>query len=158
MSDTLARFDSEIARLQAESQAVQYAPPSFEERFPQIERALTEAEAAFRQHGPLLSGQPAVLPEVAYQRHQVMVGAAMVANRKAILDAERARIKAQTEHGISAAAKQRRLDELRASILKAAAKRELALREIERAGEFQPRPVHAELAILKLREIERLAR
>jgi hypothetical protein len=87
-----------------------------------------------------------------------MVGMAMVANRKALLDSERARIKTLAEAGISATDRRRRLDQLSAAILRAAARRELALREIEGAGEFQPRPVHAELAIFQRGEVERLAR
>ena len=61
-------------------------------------------------------------------------------------------------HGISAPDKQRRLDELRGAILKAAARRELALRAVEGVGEFQPRPVHPELLIYRQAEVERLAR
>jgi hypothetical protein len=81
----------------------------------------------------------------------------MVADRKALIDSERQRIKAATEGGISATDKQRRLDQLRAAILKAAAKRELALRKVE-GDDFMVRSVHPELAIFKQAEVERLAR
>jgi hypothetical protein len=54
--------------------------------------------------------------------------------------------------------KQRRLDQLRAAILQAAARRELALRETEREGEFQPRLVHAELSSYERSAVQRLAR
>jgi len=43
------------------------------------------------------------------------------------------------------------LDQLRGSILRAAAQRELALREAE---SFLPRPVHPELAIFKSSDVE----
>ena len=96
-------------------------------------------------------------PEDVHQRHQATIGAAVVANKKALLDSERARIKAATEGGIAAPDKARRLEELRRAILKAAAKRELFVREIE-GSEFLRRPTHAELAVFKQADVERLAR
>ena len=51
---------------------------------------------------------------------------------------------------------QLKLDELRGAILRAAAKREFAVREIEGDG-FLPRPVYPELAICKEAAVERLA-
>jgi len=49
--------------------------------------------------------------------------------------------------------KDRKLDQLRGSILRAAARRELALREAEGDG-FLPRPVHPELAIFQSSDVE----
>jgi len=145
MAMNIETIDTEIRHLQQEAVAVEHTGPTFDEVWPQVERQLTDAEALFRRHGPQLSGMPPVLPEHLIQQHQAAVGAALVANKKAVLDSERARIKAQTEHGISAADKRQRIAELRAAILKAAAKRELELRKVEGA-EFMPRPVHPELA------------
>jgi hypothetical protein len=100
-----------------------------------------------------------VLPEYVWQRNQILIGATLVANRKAVVDSERARIKAQTEGGISATDRQRRLDQLRAAILRASANRELLVRATEVEGEFLPRPgLHAELAVFTRAEVERLAR
>jgi len=114
-------LDAEIARLQAEAAAVERIGPTFDERWPAVEAELLEAEAVFRQLGPQLGGFQSMIPEHVHQRHQAFIGAAMVADRKALIDSERQRIKAATEGGISATDKQRRLDQLRAAILKAAA-------------------------------------
>jgi len=73
-----------------------------------------------------------------------------------LLQAERKRIAAQGE-GLAAADKARRLEQLHGAILHAAARRELAVREIEGEG-FVPRPVHPELAIYKRTAVEALAR
>ena len=67
------------------------------------------------------------------------------------------RIAAQGE-GMSASDKQRRLADLDHAILKAAAKRELLVREQEAAGDFSPRPVHPELLVYRQADVERLAR
>ena len=67
-----------------------------------------------------------------------------------------ASVSRQQGEGLSAADKARRLDELRRAILRTAAKRELAVREIEGA-EFMPRAIHPELAIYKQAAVERLA-
>ena len=81
----------------------------------------------------------------------------MVANSAALLKAERQRIEAQGE-GLTATDKQRRLDQLRAAILRASANRELLVRATEVEGEFLPRPaLHAELAVFTRAEVERLA-
>jgi hypothetical protein len=154
----IATIEIEISRLQAEAAAVERAGPVFDEVWAGVEAQLLEAEAAFRRHGPQLGVVVSELPEYRYQRRQIEIGAAMVANPKALLDSERARIKAQTEGGISATDRQRRLDQLRAAILRAAGQRELALREVEGEGEFLPRPVHPELAIFRHGEVERLTR
>jgi hypothetical protein len=122
------------------------APSSFDEIWPAVEAELDQAEAAFRRLGPQLSGFVSQLPEHVHQRYQATIGAVMVANRKALIDCERTRVKAATEGGMSATDKQRRLDQLRAAVLRAAAQRELALRDVEGDG-FQPRPAHAELSI-----------
>jgi hypothetical protein len=63
---------------------------------------------------------------------------------------------AQSE-GLTASDKARRITELQAAILRAAAKRELAVREVEGA-EFMPRPVHPELLVYKRADVEQLAR
>jgi hypothetical protein len=154
---TIAELDTEISRLQQEASAVERAPSSFDEVWPAVEAELAEAEATFRRLGPQLGGFVSQLPEHVYERRQAMVGMAIVANKKAVLDSERARVKAQTEGGISATDKRRRLDQLRAAILRAAAQRELALREVEGEGEFRPRDIHPELLIHRQADVERLA-
>jgi hypothetical protein len=131
------------------------AGPTFDERWPAVEAQLLEAEAAFKRLGPWLGFVPS-LPEHVYERHQVAIGAAVVANKKALIDAERQRIKAQTEGGISATDKQRRLDELRVAVLRLSAQRELLVREVE-GREFHARPVHAELVVYRQYDVERLA-
>jgi hypothetical protein len=128
---------------------VERAAKSFDKIWANVEAELAEAEATFRRVGPWLSRSTPLLPELVYQRHQANISACMVANKKALLDSERARVKAQTEGGISATDKQRRLADLERALLKAAAKRELLLREQETAGEFSARPVHPELAVYK---------
>jgi hypothetical protein len=87
---------------------------------------------------------------------QSLIGAMMAAGGDKLQQVERQRIEAQGK-GISAADKTRKLDQLRGAILRTAAKRELLLSELEGDG-FQPRPVHAELAIFQRGEVERLAR
>jgi hypothetical protein len=153
----IATIDIEISRLQAEAAAVERAGPTFEERWPAVEAELAEAERIFREIGPQLGGVVSQLPEHVEQRRRAMVGAAVVANRKALIDSERSRIKVDTEGGIAAPDKARRLEQLRSAVLRAAAQRELLLRDQEVVGEFRPRPVHAELAVCKRSEIERLA-
>jgi hypothetical protein len=59
---------------------------------------------------------------------------------------------------MSATDRQRRLDQLRAAILRTAARRELALREIEGEGEFRPRGVRPEILIFTEAAVEQLAR
>src|SRR5262245_11830659 len=110
---TIAELDTEISRLQQEASAVERAPKSFDEVWPAVEAQLAEAEATFRRLGPQLGGFVSQLPEHVEERRRAMVGMAVVANKKALLDCERARIKSATEHGISAADKQQRLAELR---------------------------------------------
>jgi hypothetical protein len=99
---SIEHIDAELARLQAEISSIERAPPSFEEVWPAVEAELAEAEATFRRLGPQLSQRSVpVLPEYVWQRNQVVIGATLVANRKAVVDSERARIKAQTEGGMS---------------------------------------------------------
>jgi hypothetical protein len=124
---SIDQIDVELARLRAEIASVERAPPSFEEAWAGVQAELDQAEATFRRLGPQLSGVVSQLPEHVHERRQAMVGMAIVANKKAVIDSERARIKSQTEGGISAADRKRRLDQLRAAILGAAAQRELAL-------------------------------
>src|SRR5260370_31315078 len=139
---TIEQIDAELARLQAEIARVERAPRSFDEVWAATIEQLDLAEATFRRLGPGLGGVVSQLPEYVAERHRAMVGLALVANRKAVIDSERSRVRAATEGGISAADKVRRLDELRRQIMKAAAKRELAVRGIEGDG-FMPRPLHA---------------
>ena len=79
----------------------------------------------------------------------------MVVGADKLLKVERQRIEQQGE-GMSPTDKARKLDELRCQILHTAAKRELAVREIEGEG-FVVRPVHPELIIYKQAAVERLA-
>ena len=123
-----------------------------------MEAELLEAEAIFRGVGPELSGFISQAPEHVHQRRVAAIGAAMVANRKALLDSERARVKEQTANGIAAADKQRRLNELKRAVLRVAAKRELLIRATEVEGEFLPRELHAELAVFRHDAVERLTR
>ena len=155
---SIEQIDVELARLQAEISGVERAPPSFEEAWPGVEADLDEAEATFRRVGPQLSGVVSQLPEHVAERHRAMAGLALVANRKAVVDSERSRVRAATEGGLSATDKQRRLDQLRAAILRASAKRELLVRETEVEGEFLPRPgLHAEMVVFRKPDLERLA-
>jgi hypothetical protein len=85
----ITEFESEISRLQQEASAVERAPKSFDEVWPAVEADLAEAESTFRRLGPQLSGFVSQLPEHVEERRRAMVGMAMVANRKALLDSER---------------------------------------------------------------------
>jgi hypothetical protein len=154
---TLEQCDAELEQLHADVRKLQSAPSAFAEVWPAIEAGLDQAQATFTRLGPLIGVVPR-LPEHVHERHLAMVGMALAANRKAIVDSERARIRAATEGGIGTADKARRLDEIRAAILRTAAKRELALRKVEGEGEFRPRPTHPELLIFPQAEVERLAR
>ena len=156
MATKIEDLDAELARLQQEAAAVERAGPPFDEVWPEVERRLQQAEAVFRQYGAGLDGWPAVLPEEAVRRHQAAIGAAMVANGKALSDSERARVKAVTANGIAAADKRQRLDQIRAAILKAAARREIEARKVE-GTEFMARPVHPELIVCRQGDLERLA-
>jgi hypothetical protein len=155
---TIAELDTEITLLQQQASAVERAPKSFDEVWPTVEAELAEAEATFRRLGPQLGGRfVSPLQEHVEERHRAMVGMAVVANRKAVVDSERSRVRAATEGGMSVTDKQRRLDQLRGAILQASAKRELLVRATEGDGEFQPRVIHPELAIYKQAAVERLA-
>ena len=154
---SIDELGAEVKAPQGEVRTVERAGPTFDERRPTVEAELVEAEAVFRRLGPQLGGFVSELPEHVYERRQAMVGMAIVANKKALLDAERQRVKAATE-GLSSADKARRLDQLRAAVLRAAAKRELLVREREVAGEFQLRPVHPEFVIFQRADLEQLAR
>jgi hypothetical protein len=156
---SIEQIDVELARLQAEISGVERAPPSFEEVWPAVAAELAEAESTFRRVGPQLSGVVSQLPEYVAERHRAMVGMALVANRKAVVDSERSRVRAATEGGTSATDRQRRLDQLRAAILRASAQRELLVRATEVEGEFLARPpLHAELVAFTRAKVERLAR
>lgn len=149
-------LDAEIVDLQRQATAIEAAPRHFDEEWLTVERALLDAEAAFKTHGPLLDATPAVFPETAQRRHQVSVGAAMVANGKALLDSERVRVKAMTDGGIAVADKHQRLADLKRAILRTAARRAKLVRS---TGEFLPRSaVHPELVIATGAELEQLAR
>jgi hypothetical protein len=132
---TIETLDATIAQLQAEARTVAHAPRSIAERYGQAEAELRDAERIYRTWG-------------------LHVGAG---DTREAAHLQRQRVEAEGE-GITAPDKTRRLAELRGAILKAAAKRELLLREQETAGEFSARPVHAELAVYKRSEVERLAR
>jgi hypothetical protein len=93
--------------------------------------------------------------EHAHIQRQAFVGMMMAANGPALLKVERMRIE-QAGEGMSAIDRSKRLAEIDASLLKAAAKRELLVREIEGA-EFMPRPVHAELVVFPLADPQRMA-
>jgi hypothetical protein len=152
----IEKLDAEIQQLQQEATAAEQAGPSFDERWPDVEAQLLDAENVFRSYGPLLRSFPHELPEMAYRRYQAAVGAAMIANPKALLDSERVRIRAETANGVPAADKARRLDQLRRQILQAAARRELLVRDLE-GDNFMVRPVHPELVVYRRAEVERLA-
>jgi hypothetical protein len=80
----------------------------------------------------------------------------MVAAGDKLLQAERQRIEQQGE-GPTATDKARRLEQLRHQILRLCARRELALRKVERDGEFLPRPaVHPELVVARRPDLEQL--
>jgi hypothetical protein len=98
------------------------------------------------------AGHPA---EHAHLQRQSLIGAIMVTAGDKLLRAERQRIEQQGE-GLTAADKARRLDQLLGAILRTAARRELAVREIEGDG-FMVRPVHPELLVYKRADLERLA-
>lgn len=151
---TVAKIDAEIAKLQAEAQAIEAAPPMISERLAVIEGELAEAETIFRTHGLNPSfGHPA---QTDHMRRLALVGMTMVANGPKVLQAERERIERQGE-GLSNADKRRRLDQLAAAVLRLAAQREVALRPLE-GDEFFARPIHAELAIFKAAAVEAIAR
>jgi hypothetical protein len=153
---SIEQIDAELARLQAELGSVERAPRTIAERYADAEARLRACESVYRQWGfDVSAGHPG---EAQYVQRRSQIGALMVVNPAALLKAERQRIEAQGE-GLSAADKARRLDQLRAAILRASAKRELLVRAIEVEGEFAPRPpLHAELAVFTRAEVERLAR
>jgi predicted nucleic acid-binding Zn-ribbon protein len=154
MSAAIEQLDAEIARLQVEMGTVERALPTIAERFAAAEAELRDAEQIFQRYGFKVSAaHPA---EAAHLQRQALIGAMMVVGGDRLLRTERARIEAQGE-GLTAADKARRLEQLRHQILQAAARRELAVREIECDGEFQPRVIHPELAIYKQAAVERLA-
>lgn len=150
---------TEIANLRTAIAEIEAKPQTFDEVWPAAEQALGDCERVFRERGPLTRFvAPAVwvMPEESRARHQAAIGASMVANRKALMDSERARVKAATDGGLSRADKARRIEELRRQLLRAAAKHELALRDVEGDG-FMVRPVHPELLIYRRADVERLA-
>ena len=135
---TIETLDATIAQLQAEARR---------------EARLREAEDIYRRFGlGVTAGDPR---EAAHLRQQALLGAMMVVGSAQLLKVERARIEARGE-GLSKREKTERIAQLRRQIERLAAKRELAVREIEGDG-FMPRPVHAELAIYRQGDVERLA-
>lgn len=153
---TITELDAQLANLRAALASVAQALPTSAERFGVVEAELRRAEQLYRERGLNVSGGHP--DETAHLQRQAVVGACMVVGADKMLKAERQRIEAQGE-GLTAADKARRLDELRAAILKAAARRELLIREEndERDDFLVPRPIHPELAIFTQAEIERLA-
>ena len=145
MTDTIDTADAEIARLQAEIAAITAMQPTVAERFAVVESQMREAEQVFRNYG--MNPGAAHPGETAHLQRLAVIGACMVIDPDKLMKSEHQRIAAQGE-GISAADKARRLEELRRQILRTAARRELALREIERPGEFLPRPtVHPDFVV-----------
>ena len=158
MTDTIDGLDAQIRTLQEQAAAVAAAPQSFDEAWPSTEQALHDCEDVFRHYGPQL-GSTFVFPEAAYRRHQAAIGAAVVAGRKQLIELGKARLRAATEGGISAADKPQQIAELERAILRLAAKRELLVRATEADGEFKPRPpLHAELAVFRQDSVAQLAR
>jgi len=83
----------------------------------------------------------------------------MVVNGKALVEAERARIKAETANGIPAADKARRLDQLSRQIMQACARHELSVSASEGDGFLLlPRSVHPEFVIATVKQLEQIAR
>lgn len=147
-------LDAEIARLESEVRSLVQMPRTIAERVAEAERELRDAENVYRSYGLRASaGHPG---EAAHLQRQALIGLCMVVGADKILKAERARIEHQGE-GMSATDKQRRLEQLRAAILRAAARRELAFRAVEGEGEFRARDVHPELLIYKQTAVEGLA-
>jgi hypothetical protein len=155
MTDTTEALDAEIARLQTEAASVERMPATIAERYAKVEAELREAERLYRTYGLKVSAaHPA---EAAHLQRQAVIGACMVVGAEKLLKIERQRVEQEGE-GLAAVDKARRLDELRRQILRVAARRELALREIERDGEFLARPaVHPELVIYPHADLEQLA-
>ena len=151
---TIEKLDEEIRRLQAEVTSVEMTPPTIAERCVVVERELHEAEALYRAHGlnPTGARHPS---EHAYLQRQSVVGMCMVAAGDKLLKVERELIAAAGE-GRSAVDKTKRTAELKAAILRTAARRELEVRKVE-GDDFAARPVHPELFLYRQAEVERLA-
>jgi hypothetical protein len=154
MATNIEKLDDEIRRLQAEVAGVEIMPPTIAERVAAVEGELRQAEQIYRTYGLKVSAAHPL--ETAHLQRQALVGACMVVGGRELLKVERQRIEAQGE-GMTVADRERRIAELRAAMLKAAARRELLVREIEGA-EFMPRPVHPELVVYRQADVERLAR
>jgi hypothetical protein len=153
MNATIAKLDAEIATAQAAIVQVEHALPTIADRYADAEAQLRAAEDLYKTRGLRISApHPA---EAAHLERQVLIGACMVAGGDKLLKTERARIEAQGE-GLTAIDRARKLDELRRAIQRAAAKRELAVREIE-ADDFMDRPVLPQFFLYAGSELERLA-
>jgi hypothetical protein len=154
MTDVTDALDAEIARLQAEVASVEAMPPTVGERYAKVEAEFREAERVFRDYG--LHPSAAHPGEMAHLQRLAVVGACMVIGGDRLLKCEHQRVAAQGE-GMAAVDKEHRLEELRRRILRQCARRELALREVERDGEFLPRPaIHVELVIAQRSHLEQL--
>ena len=100
-----------------------------------------------------------MLPEQAWQLHQLAIGAAVLTNRKALIEAERARVTAATEGGIGAADRRQRQPKIARDVLRLAARREMLIRATEAEGEWKPRPpIHPELSVFRQQALEEIAR
>jgi hypothetical protein len=154
MSPAIEKLDVEIAALQAEVARIAQLPRTIAERFAEAEGELRSAAALYQSHGLKISA--AHPGETAHLQRQALIGLCMVVGADKILNAERARIEQHGE-GLTSVDKTRKLDELHRQILQVAARRELALRQVDGDGEFLPRPTHPEMAIFQRREVERLA-
>jgi chaperonin cofactor prefoldin len=153
---TTDEFDTEIERLQNELRTVARAPATINERFEKAKAELRQAEQVFRAHGLNVSASHP--GETAHLQRLALLGACMVVGSAQLLKVERQRIE-QAGEGLSEREKTERLAQLRRQIERLCAKRELQLREQEAPGEFLPRPpLHAELAVFRRSEVERLAR
>jgi hypothetical protein len=154
MAVSIQEIKAQLAQLQAESDRVSRMPPTVAERFAVIEAEYRQAERLYRERGLKIdTGHPA---ETVHLQRLAVIGACMVVGADKLLRAERERI-AQAGEGLSGADKARRLDQLRRQVLQVAARRELALREVEGEGEYRPRDAHPELAIFRQADVERLA-
>jgi hypothetical protein len=151
--NAIEKIDGEIAALHAEIVQVEHALPSSAERFAVVESELLQAAEVYRSRG--LNPSAAHPGETVYLQRQALIGMAMVIGAEKILKIERQRIE-QAGEGMSAADKARKLEQLRAQVEAAAARREFLVRR-ERDDFEIARPVPI-LAIVETADLERAAR
>jgi hypothetical protein len=143
----IEKIDGEIAVLQAEIARIEVLPAPVGERYAAVEASLRACEEAYRTHGLQPAGHP--------DAQRIVVGMCMVVGADKVLKAEHQRIAALGE-GMAAADKERRLTHLRAALLAAACRRELALMDLP-GSLLAPREVHPELIVYPRAELERIA-